>query len=101
MEGRHIVIGFAAESIPKLPMNLLLLKERSLIGVYWGESLIHDITSNLCNTEQLMTWFNGGLIKPYISERVPLSGAVAAMNRMSARQVIGKVIVHPHELEHA
>lgn len=93
--GRHLVIGFAAGDIPKLPLNLLLMKERSLIGVYWGESLAHDMPSHLSNARQLMTWFNNGQIKPYISERVPLGGAAAAMKRMTNRQVIGKVVVQP------
>ena len=75
--GRLLVIGFAAGDIPKIPINLALLKERSIVGVYWGESVKHDPEGHLRNVKQLMEWFAAGKVKPSVSERVPLSEAAA------------------------
>ena len=93
--GRLLVIGFAAGEIPKIAINHLLLKERSLVGVYWGDSVKHNLQQHLDNVKQLLAWFAEGKVKPVISERVPLSGATAAMARLASRQVMGKVVVMP------
>jgi len=93
--GRLLVIGFAAGDIPKIPINLALLKERSIVGVYWGESVRHDPESHERNVKQLVEWLAAGKVKPVISERVPLSEAAAAMKRMFNRQVKGKVVILP------
>jgi NADPH2:quinone reductase len=95
--GRLLVIGFAAGDIPKIPLNLALLRERSIVGVYWGESVRHDREGHLRDVGQLMEWFAAGTVKPSITERVPLSGAAAAMKRMTHRQVRGKVVILPEE----
>jgi NADPH2:quinone reductase len=93
--GRLLVIGFASGDIPKIPINLALLKERSIVGVYWGESVKHDPEGHLRNVKQLMEWFAAGKVKPSISERVPLSEAAVAMQRLIHRQVKGKVVILP------
>jgi NADPH2:quinone reductase len=93
--GRFLVIGFAAGSIPRLPLNLALLNERSIVGVYWGESVARDPASHVRNVGQLLEWFAAGKVRPQISERVGLSGAVAAMQRMTRREIVGKVVVLP------
>ena len=93
--GRLLVIGFAAGEIPKIPLNLALLKERSIVGVYWGDSVKHDPQAHLRNVRQLLEWFAAGEIKPYISERVSLAGAPAAMAKIAARRVLGKLVVLP------
>jgi NADPH2:quinone reductase len=93
--GRFLVIGFAAGTIPRLPLNLALLNERSIVGVYWGESVARDPASHLRNVGQLLEWFAAGKVKPQISERVGLDGAVEAMQRMTRREIVGKVIVLP------
>jgi NADPH2:quinone reductase len=93
--GRLLVVGFAAGDIPKIPINLALLKERSIVGVYWGESVKHDPEGHLRNVKQLVEWLAAGKVKPVISERVPLSEAVDAMKRMINRQVKGKVVILP------
>jgi NADPH2:quinone reductase len=93
--GRFLVIGFAAGTIPRLPLNLALLNERSIVGVYWGESVARDPASHLRNVGQLLEWFAAGKVKPQISERVGLDGAVEAMQRMTKREIVGKVIVLP------
>ena len=93
--GRLLVIGFATGDIPKIPINLALLKERSIIGVYWGESIKHDPEGHARNVKQLVEWLAAGKVNPVISERVPLSEAADAMKRMFNRQVKGKVVVLP------
>ena len=93
--GRLLVIGFAAGDIPKIPINLALLKERSIIGVYWGESIKHDPEGHARNVKQLVEWLAAGKVNPVISERVPLSEAADAMKRMFNRQVKGKIVVLP------
>ncbi len=93
--GRFLVIGFAAGEIPKLPLNLALLKERSIIGVYWGDSTRRHPAEHLANLHDLATWFAQGKIKPVISETVGLDGAADAIKRIANRQVKGKVVVVP------
>ncbi|MFZ5512650.1 MAG: NADPH:quinone oxidoreductase family protein [Pseudomonadota bacterium] len=95
--GRLLVVGFAAGEIPKIPLNLALLKERSLVGVYWGDSVKHDPRGHERNVRQLVEWFAAGIIKPVVSERVPLAQAPAALARLIGRQVKGKVVVLPEE----
>ena len=93
--GRLLVIGFAAGEIPKIPLNLALLKERSLVGVYWGDSVRHDPRGHIRNMKQLMTWFAERKINPVVSEQVSLGGAADAIQRLMDRKVKGKVVVLP------
>ena len=89
------MVGFAAGEIPKIPINLALLKERSIVGVYWGDWAVHDPAGHMANAGQLLEWLGEGKVTPHISERVPLSGVTGAMQRMAERKVVGKVIVLP------
>jgi len=93
--GRLLVIGFASGTIPAVKLNLALLKERSLIGVYWGEWTQRDPAGQRRNVEQLAAWFAEGKIKPAVMERVSLAEAPAAMQRLLQRKVKGKVVVVP------
>jgi len=93
--GRLLVIGFATGVIPQVKLNLALLKERSLVGVYWGDWTQHDPQGQRRNVEQLAVWFAEGKIKPAVSERVSLAEAPAAMMRLVQRRVKGKVVVVP------
>lgn len=93
--GRLLVVGFAAGEIPRIPLNLALLKERSLVGVYWGDSTKHDPAGHADNLKQLAGWFAEGKIKPFISERVSLENTVAAMEKLTSRKVKGKVVILP------
>ena len=93
--GRLLVIGFAAGEIPKIPLNLTLLKERSIIGVYWGDSVKHDPVGHLANLHQLHEWFAAGTIRPVISARFPLAAAKEAIASIANRQVKGKIVVLP------
>ena len=95
--GRLLVIGFAAGGIPKIPLNLALLKERSIVGVYWGDSTKHDPAGHLANLRQLNEWFAAGSIRPVVSERFPLVAARDAIAKIARRQVKGKIVVLPGE----
>jgi NADPH2:quinone reductase len=93
--GRLLVIGFASGTIPAVKLNLALLKERQILGVYWGDWTAHDPAGQRRNVEKLAAWFAEGKIKPAVSERVPLADAPAAMTRLLQRKVLGKVVVLP------
>ncbi|MFL5311337.1 MAG: NADPH:quinone oxidoreductase family protein [Myxococcales bacterium] len=93
--GRLLVIGFASGVIPQVKLNLALLKERSLIGVYWGDWAQRDPDGQRRNAALLAAWFTQGKIRPAVSERVALADAPAAMARLLERKVKGKVVVVP------
>lgn len=93
--GRYLVIGFASGEIPRLPLNLALLKERALLGVFWGEAMRRDPAQLGADMGQLAAWFGQGKLRPPVTERVPLEGAAAAMARLAARQAMGKLVVLP------
>lgn len=93
--GRLLVIGFAAGEIPKIPINLALLKERSIVGVYWGDSVKRDPKGHLRNVGRLLGWFGEGKVRPQVTERLSLAEIPAAMRRMAERKVTGKVVALP------
>ena len=93
--GRFLVVGFAAGDIPKVPLNLALLKERSIVGVYWGEWTRHDPAGHVANLKQLQAWFAAGRIRPVVSERYPLEDARGAIEAIAGRRVKGKIVVNP------
>ena len=95
--GRLLIVGFAAGEIPKIPLNLALLKERQLLGVYWGDSVRQDPRGHVRNMKQLMAWFAGKKINPVVSEQFPLARAPEAIRRLLGRQVKGKVVILPEE----
>ena len=93
--GRHLVVGFANGDIPKLPLNLLLLKGASLVGVFWGDYVRREPQANLAGMQQLMGWLAEGKIKPHVSARYALADTARALNDMAARKVTGKVVILP------
>ena len=93
--GRYLVVGFANGEIPKLPLNLTLLKGASLMGVFWGEFAKREPKANMLAMRQLMGWLAEGKIKPRISGRYALADTAAALNDMAARKVTGKVVIQP------
>jgi NADPH:quinone reductase len=93
--GRLLVIGFASGTVPKVPVNLALLQERIIAGVYLGGSIERDPTSNADNYELLKTWYKDGIVRPLISEEVGLEEVPAALGRMERREVLAKVVVLP------
>jgi NADPH2:quinone reductase len=91
--GRLLVVGFAAGEIPRIPLNLTLLKGCSIVGVYWGEFTKREPQQFADQLRQLGAWFAAGTIKPHISARFPLHRTAEALQMMAARQVTGKVVV--------
>ena len=93
--GRLLVVGFAAGDIPKLALNLALLKERSIVGVYWGDWTRRDPKGHARNMAELARWLADGTVRPAITERITLDQVPDALARMSRRELRGKVVVVP------
>ncbi|HXG90711.1 MAG TPA: NADPH:quinone oxidoreductase family protein [Vicinamibacterales bacterium] len=93
--GRLLVVGFAAGDIPKIPLNLTLLKGCSIVGVFWGDYLRREPEAFAASVAQLGVWHAAGIISPHISATFPLTRAADAIKMMAARQVIGKVVIRP------
>jgi len=91
--GRHLVVGFAAGEIPKLPLNLALLKGASLVGVFWGDFARRQPKEFAHSIRQLGQWYAAGKLKPHVSQTLPLERAVEALKLMAARQVKGKLVL--------
>ena len=90
--GRYLVIGFTA-GIPKMPLNLTLLKECQIIGVFWGQFAGLDREINKKNFEELFQMHVDGKINPFVSEAYPLERAGEAIKTLEDRKVLGKVVV--------
>jgi NADPH2:quinone reductase len=92
-KGRHLVIGFAAGDIPRVPLNLTLLKGCSIVGVFWGSFVERERERNREHMHTLLRWFEEGKLKPHISAVYPLTQAAQALNDMLNRNVRGKVVI--------
>jgi NADPH:quinone reductase len=93
--GRFLVVGFAAGEIPKIPLNLLLLKGASIVGVFWGNFSQREPAANAINNAALVRWIASGHLKPLISATYRLDDVPQALTDMSNRKVQGKVVVVP------
>ena len=91
--GRLLVVGFAAGDIPKLPLNLPLLKGASAVGVFWGDFTRREPREFAASVGQLGQWFAEGKLRPHVSQTFPLHEAAQALNLMATRQVKGKVVL--------
>jgi NADPH2:quinone reductase len=91
--GRHLVIGFAAGDIPKLPLNLPLLKGASVVGVFWGDFTRREPQVFGESARQLARWYREGKLKPHVSATYPLAQAAEAMNLLASRKAKGKVVI--------
>lgn len=92
-EGRYLVVGFAAGDIPKIPLNLPLLKSCEIVGVFWGAWRSRFPEKHRHNVAELMALYEAGKIKPYVSERFPLAEGSKAIARLANREALGKVVV--------
>jgi len=92
-KGRFLVVGFAAGDIPKVPLNLALLKGCSIVGVFWGAFTRAEPDNNRRNNEELMQLYLAGKIKPHIHATYPLERAVEALNEVLNKRVSGKVVL--------
>ncbi|HET8730201.1 MAG TPA: NADPH:quinone oxidoreductase family protein [Moraxellaceae bacterium] len=94
-KGRYLVVGFAAGDIPKIPLNLPLLKGCAIMGVFWGDFAAREPQANLANGMQLFQWLLQGELKPHISQRFPLEKAGEALRALMERKVTGKIVLVP------
>ena len=92
-KGRHLVIGFANGEIPKIPINLALLKGASIVGVFWGAFAQKEPKESLENIKQLLTWFAKGELKPHIDKTYSLKNAANALEDMMERKSKGKIVI--------
>jgi len=92
--GRFLVIGFTA-GIPRVPLNLALLKSCQIVGVFYGAMAAREPDRSASISDQLMRWVASGELDPYVAGRYPLERAGEALRAMMDRQVIGKVVVTP------
>lgn len=90
--GRYLVVGFPA-GIPKPPLNLLLLKEADVLGVFWGAWVAREPAANRAHIERLFRWWEEGRIAPRVSRTWPLAEAGEAIAHMAARRAVGKLVV--------
>jgi NADPH2:quinone reductase len=91
--GRLLVVGFAAGDIPKLPLNLALLKGASAVGVFWGDFARREPKAFAASIRQLGQWYAEGKLKPHVAQTMPLERAAEALKLMAARQVKGKLVL--------
>jgi NADPH:quinone reductase len=96
-QGRHLVVGFPA-GIPKLPLNLPLLKSCQIIGVFWGDFTARNPALHAANVAALMDLYREGRIKPAVTERYPLARGGEAIAALGARRARGKVVVMIDEI---
>jgi NADPH2:quinone reductase len=91
--GRHLVVGFAAGEIPKLPLNLALLKGAAVVGVFWGDFTRREPARFGESMRQLGKWYAEGKLKPHVDQTMPLERAREALNLMAGRRVKGKLVL--------
>ena len=92
-KGKYLVVGFAAGQIPKLPINLTLLKGASVVGVFWGAFTGREFEENQKNISDINRMLSVGEIKPLISKEIPMENAVEAIQMIGSRGVVGKVVL--------
>ncbi len=91
--GRFLVIGFAAGDIPRIPLNLPLLKVYSIVGVFWGSFMERDPKHGQENLMELLAWFVEGKLKPHVSATYSLEHVTDALNDLIERKVTGKAVL--------
>jgi NADPH:quinone reductase len=91
--GRLLVIGFASGEIPKIPLNLALLKGCSIVGVFWGAFAKREPEAFAESIAGLARWYGEGKLRPHITATFPLERAAEALSRMAGRTVVGKVVL--------
>ncbi len=94
-QGRFLVIGFAAGEIPKIPLNLALLKGCDIVGVFWGAFIERDPKAHQANMDELVRWASEGKISAHVHGVYPLGETPQALQAIADRKVMGKVILRP------
>jgi NADPH2:quinone reductase len=96
-EGRHLVVGFAAGEIPKVPLNLTLLKGCQIVGVFWGSFAMRQPAKNHAHGERILAWVAEGKLRPHVDGVYSFDRAAEALARMERREVKGKLVLVPRE----
>ena len=91
--GRLLVVGFAAGEIPKLPLNLALLKGASAVGVFWGDFARREPQAFADSVRQLGRWYSEGRLRPHVSQTLPLEKAAEALKLLASREAKGKIVL--------
>lgn len=94
-QGRYLVVGFAAGPIPKIPLNLVLLKGCQIVGVFWGSFAARDPERNRQNLDTVFRWAADGSLRPHLDAVLPFDRAADALARLEQRQVRGKIVLSP------
>jgi len=94
-EGRYLVVGFASGKIPRIPLNLVLLKGCEITGVFWTSFAEREPDKHRANTAQLFAWVRDGKLTPHIHATFPLAETATALLLIEGRKVTGKAIVNP------
>jgi NADPH2:quinone reductase len=95
--GKLLVVGFAAGTIPKIPLNLALLKHGDIVGVFWGDYTRRQPEKNLRDLNHIMRWIKDGRLKPVISGSYSLEDGGKAIQHIADRKAIGKLVVEPRK----
>ena len=93
--GRFLVVGFANGEIPRIPLNLALLKGLSIVGVFWGDFASREPEHAARDIHELQGLLRAGQLRPLISARYPLQQAAEALNAVRTRRAVGKIILVP------
>ncbi|MDQ4062074.1 MAG: zinc-binding dehydrogenase, partial [Pseudomonadota bacterium] len=93
--GRFLVVGFAAGEIPRIPLNLPLLKGCDIVGVSWGGFLRRDGSQTAAHLEELVSLYATGKLKPHVTVTYPLERAAGALDDIMQRRAKGKIVVVP------
>jgi NADPH2:quinone reductase len=94
-EGRFLVVGFAAGDIPKLPLNLVLLKGCDVVGVFWGAWTKNNPAGHQANMNEIVRWAADGKLSSHVHKVYPLEKTAEAIKSLSDRTVMGKVLLRP------
>jgi len=94
-QGRYLVVGFASGDIPRIPLNLVLLKGCQIVGVFWGSFAMREPAKNRAHAEQIFAWVADGKLAPAIDAVLPFSEAAEALGRLERRAVKGKLVLTP------
>lgn len=93
--GRYLVIGFAAGEIPKIPINLVLLRSSALVGVFWGAWAERNPEKHRANMADIARWCREGKLSAHVHAVYPLEKTAEAIKALSNRQVMGKLVLRP------
>jgi NADPH2:quinone reductase len=94
-QGRYLVVGFASGEIPRIPLNLTLLKGCDIVGVFWGSFALREPQKNRAHAARILGWVAEGKLSPHLDRVVPFARASEALERLERREVLGKVVLVP------